>query len=148
MILRWYAYPTARPLLLRRQGGNGLRSRQLQSERNVEPEHFVTRLQKLPKGATPHPRCKYRHYTVWSRVHQISSYSQLCAPNCTVVGLLLLDMHSVHEIHVDLVRLLCSTERLVATGEPSADGKWDHWPRFCQVRLDFFCVILRVFYLL
>lgn len=43
-------------------------------------------------------------------------------------------MKSAHEIHVDLVRLLGSTERLVSAGEPSADGSWEHWPRFCQVR--------------
>lgn len=43
-------------------------------------------------------------------------------------------MQSAHEIHVDLVRLLASTERLFLTGEPSAeDGGWEYWPRFCQV---------------
>ncbi|CAN0430512.1 unnamed protein product, partial [Ectocarpus fasciculatus] len=42
------------------------------------------------------------------------------------------DMQSAHEIHVDLVRLLSATERLIAAGEPSADGSWEHWPRFCQ----------------
>lgn len=42
-------------------------------------------------------------------------------------------MNPAHKIRVDLVRLLGATERLLAAGEPSADGSWKHWPRFCQV---------------
>lgn len=42
-------------------------------------------------------------------------------------------MKPTHELHVDLVRLLGATERLVADGEASAGGSWEHWPRFCQV---------------
>lgn len=42
-------------------------------------------------------------------------------------------MQSTNEVHVDLVRLLAAAERLLLTGEPSAeDGRWEHWPRFCQ----------------
>jgi len=43
------------------------------------------------------------------------------------------NMESTLEIHVDFVRLLGATERLVAAGDPSADGSWEHWQRFCQV---------------
>eukprot|EP00752_Nemacystus_decipiens_P008352 g7466.t1 len=39
---------------------------------------------------------------------------------------------AAHRLHVDLVRLLGATERLLEAGEPSADGSWEHWPRFCQ----------------
>lgn len=43
-------------------------------------------------------------------------------------------MQSVHEIHVDLVRLLLATERLVSTEGISAEqGKWADWRRFCLV---------------
>lgn len=49
-------------------------------------------------------------------------------------------MQSLHEIYVDLVRLLAATERLLLIGEPAAeDGKWEHWARFCQV---LYCTVL------
>ncbi|CAM9096679.1 unnamed protein product [Scytosiphon promiscuus] len=41
-------------------------------------------------------------------------------------------MRSMHDAHVDLIRLLAATERLAAVQNASADGSWEHWPRFCQ----------------
>lgn len=41
-------------------------------------------------------------------------------------------MKPVHEINIDIVRLIEATERLLITGEPSARGGWQHWPRFCK----------------